>query len=207
MKFIPDDYIICRADVLDSVYIHDLLQRGFRFLDRILTIEINLRSGGERNTEISVNDITLSSDTNYESDVYRLACQAYTTDRRFHLDPVFNQEKADRNIQAYIDICRSRNMKIYKAKHGNELLGFTIVDEEADEKRVYFENVLGATLPGMKGKLVAGPLYRSMLEGEKDSFKKYMGKVSSSNAASINLHFQLGGYVKQIQDEYIISKA
>lgn len=202
------DYVICQSDVLDSVYESELTERGFRFLDRILYMEIDLAKkniSADNGPKRILQDqgIVFACDGVFTESMYQMAYKAYTSDRRFHLNPVFSQQDAIPVIRAYIDQCRLGHMKIYKALHQDELLGYAVIDETADGKKCYFENVLGVTAPGIKGKMVAEALYGSVLTGEKSSFKKYAGRVSSSNMVSINLHFQLGAKVRGIYDEYI----
>lgn len=196
------DYVICRADPADSVYEDRLCSMGFRFLDRMLYFEIDLKAFEEKPAD-ALSGIDFVCDDRFDDDVYALAHAAYTTDRRFHLKPVFDQVSANEVMDAYIDEFRDRELKLYKALHGRELLGFAVVDENADTRHLFFENVLGATRPGIKGKMIAAPLYSAMLAGERDRFRKYAGRVSSSNMASVNLHFQLGGHVTKIYDEFI----
>ena len=198
---ISADYIICQSDVLDSVYEDKLISRGYRFLDRLLYFEIETSIVKSSDDNV-IQDVDFLCDREYDDVLFDTACQAYTTDRRFHLNPVFDQQSADDVIEAFIDYCKKQDYKIYKAVHNNELLGFAIVDD-VDKNRAYFENILGATKPGIKGKMIAGPLYKFMIKGENEKFKKYAGRVSSSNIASINLHTALGGRVKKIYDEFI----
>lgn len=200
------DYVICQSDVLDTMREEKLNGMGFRFLDRVFYFEIPLRSSAGSGDNAPIQEIEFSCSREIDDRVYELACQAYTSDRRFHLDPVFHQERANQVIRAYIEEFKTKRLKICKAMHGSELLGFTIVDETVDPRGKFFENVLGATMPGIRGKMIAYPLYRYMLEAEKEKFVKYVGRVSSSNAASINLHFQLGGSVKNIYDEFVYRK-
>lgn len=196
------DYIICQSEVLDSIYEEELIGKGYRFLDRILRFEIKTNAVNVSDTD-ALQHVDFSYDREYDDRLLDLAFQAYTTDRRFHLDPVFNQQSANDVIEAYVDYCRKQEYKVYKALHNNELLGFAVADD-IDRNRPFFENILAATRPGIKGKMIAGPLYRFMIETESEAFKKYVGRVSSSNLASINLHTTLGGRVKAIYDEFIL---
>jgi len=196
------DYVICQVDVQDTEKSRELLSSGFAFLDRILLFEIGL-ANVQLNGTGALKDISVTCDTEYIPEMNEIAHKAFIADRRFHLNHEFDLEKAAPIMDAYINRCKEQEMKIYKALHGTELLGFTIVNEKADPKGICFENMLGATMPGIKGKMIAPMLYKSMLCGEKDSFKKCLGRVSSSNLASLNLHIQLGGKVSGIYDEYI----
>lgn len=196
-------YTVCQADVLDCQYEDALKSRGFQFHDRILFMEISLRGKEALPAPDSKLGLRLVCDQDFGLDVYNLAYAVYTTDRRFHLESVFNQEQAIPFMKAYIDDCKARNMKIFKLYHDAELLGYTIVDEQADPRGLYFENMLGVTAPGIKGKLAAPTLYSYMLSAESQTFKKYVGRVSASNAASMNLHYQLGAKTASIYDEFI----
>ncbi len=195
-------YIICQSEVLDFVFKEELSNKGYRFLDRILVFEIEICAANELNIDM-IPDVVFSCDREFDDRVYNTAFHAFTTDRRFHLQPAFNQHAANDVIEAYIHYCKENGFTIFKAEHEDELLGFAIVDD-IDRSINSFENVLGATMPGIKGKMVAGPLYKYMLMKESKVFKKYVGRVSSSNVASINLHTALGGRVKEIFDEFIL---
>lgn len=203
---IPDnaDYVICQVGVDEPTHARELLQRGFEFLDRVLLTEINLAKISKH--EIYMNPTTgleVTYEREYSPEMYTLAQKAFTSDRRFHLEPEFNDELAAPIITAYIDQCKSQHMPVFKVKHFHDLLGYTIIDECADDEGNYFENVLGVTMPGIKGKMIAAMLYSTMLNMEKAKFKKYLGWISAANAPSINLHFQLGGKVISSYDEYI----
>ena len=195
-------YTICRVDVADSLRAAELLAQGYAFLDRVLLMEIDLRRPGEREAIQAMPGVRVVCDHSFPEEMFSLACRAYTMDRRFHLEPAFDSVRAAPVLRAYIDDCAARGMKVYKALHGEELLGFTVVDESLPGVG-RFENVLGATTPGIKGKMVAPMLYNAMLEGEKARFRKFIGRVSAGNAASMNLHYSLGARTLSVYDEYI----
>lgn len=201
------DYVIKRIDPLSSEEIFALTETGYRFLDRMLFMDIDLKSTAAQRaaTVRRAGDIEYSVDEDF-SGIYALAGASYVSDRRFHLDPVFSMEKAIPVLDAYIGYYRDRGAKIVKAKHEEELLGCCVIDLNADPKGKYFENVLGATIPGIKGKLIAAQLYNYMLEFCSDRFARYRGRVSASNLASVNLHINLGAKVSQIYDELILSR-
>lgn len=195
-------YLICRADPADSGREKELLDRGFSFLDRVLVLEIDLRRAAAAPAAQGLPELRVERDGTFSEDMAAMACQAYTADRRFHLESVFDQDQAGPVIRAYLDDCARRGMTVYRALHGDELLGFTVVDEDTGDRRC-FENVLGVTKPGIRGKMAAPGLYAAMLEGQRDRFQKYLGRVSSSNVSSLNLHFRLGAKVSSVYDEFI----
>lgn len=200
------DYIISQAENLNAEKTEHLLCNGFLFHDRKLRVEINIKD-----TEIfskrlegktAYFDIRTSRDVSEE--MYVLACKAFNNDRRFHLEQNFDQNLANQIIKAYFNDFNQRDILIFKALQNKELLGFIIVEKHSDGK---CENLLGATRPDIKGKIIAYGLYVNVLkmlaENEYGNLKKYYGDVSSTNLASLNLHIQLGARIKKIYDEFI----
>lgn len=202
-----EKYHIQQVDSLNDEKIEELLEQGFCFHDRVLRVEISVDKQKDLLDRIEIpEDISISLSDAFTEDMYYLACKAYRTDRRFHLEQRFDSDVANDVIGAYLREFKEKNYLVVKALHQQKLLGFTVIRE--CEQKETFENVLGATLPGMKGKMIAVPLYGRMLqlasEGAfKSKCKKYVGDVSSTNAASINLHMYFGGKVTAIIDEYI----
>ena len=202
-----EKYNIQQVESMNDERIYELIKKGFSFHDRVLRVEISVAEQKNILNNIEVPDgIIISLSDVFTEDMYHLACEAYKTDRRFHLEQKFSQNVANEVIEAYLKEFREKNYLIVRAAHQQKLLGYTVVRES--EKRDSFENVLGVTLPGMKGKMIAVPLYRSMLKfaaesafGEK--YTKYIGDISSTNVASINLHMHLGAKVYQTIDYYI----
>ena len=93
-----------------------------------------------------------------------------------------------------------------KIKHKDILLGFVVL-RDIDGKK--FENVLACTKPGIKGKMIAYPMYQTAIAfGKKLTCSEgvYIGRVSSANMASLNLHRSLGAKIIAIEDEYIFSQ-
>ena len=206
-----EKYNIQQVKSTDDIRIAELLENGFRFHDRILRVEIFLKdNSGSFLNDIDIpvrgGEISISLSDEYTEEMYRLACEAYTTDRRFHLEQRFDQNVANHVIASYLKEFNEKNYPVIKAVHRQELLGFTVIREDRDKN--CFENILGATLPGMKGKMAAVPLYKSMLQlGSESAFenkyRRYVGDISSANVASINLHMQLGAKVVDTIDAYI----
>lgn len=202
-----EKYNIQQVDSLKAERIEELLKQGFYFHDRVLRFEISVDAQKDLLKRIEIPEgVSISLSDTFTEDMYHLACEAYTTDRRFHLEQKFDSNVANDVIGAYLREFKEKNYLVIKALYQQKLLGFTVIRE--CEKKEVFENVLGATLPGMKGKMIAVPLYGRMLElasesAFKSKCKKYVGDVSSTNAASINLHMYFGGKVTTTIDEYI----
>lgn len=195
---------IQRIEATDDRRAEELKAAGYRLLDRILLMEIDLKATEKRREEIAAKLIEIPVDRpeSFPEDLSALACEALPTDRRFHLEPLFDPEVAKPRIEAYIESYREKGALLFSVRREGRLLGFTIVEEQ---QKGTFENVLGITRPDMLGKMAAFPLYNAMLNGMREAgFKKYIGRVSSSNLASVNLHINLGAKVAGIYDEYIM---
>lgn len=202
----PQAYSICRLPAADAAGAAALLARGFAFLDRVLLMEIDCASAPPLPAADGLSETRVVYDSEYTREMYKLACAAYPQDRRFHLDPLFNDARAALVIAAYLEEYRRRSLRCYKIFHEQELLGFTIVDEALalPKAGTCFENVMGVTRPGIRGKMAAPALYRAMLEGQAAKFRKYWGYVSAANTASLNLHYRLGARAMAVYDEYIL---
>ena len=197
-------YHIVRVDSVNTDLIKKLRTNGFRFNDRLLRMKIDLTKTKERRNAISEQLLSFPVETGGElsDEMYKLACETYTVDRRFHLNEHFDSALSSKVLQGYFNDFATKELTVYSVIIKDELLGFTVLKACDNETG---ENIMGVTKTGIRGKMVAWGLYQGMLAQmtEKDSFKYYLGNVSSSNQASINLHIQLGATVDSVFDEYI----
>ena len=133
--------------------------------------------------------------------MFRLGCLAFNTDRRFHLKPEFDTEISAKTLKEYIRFYNEQDIVVTRVEYDGELAGYTVIHRQDEQA----ENVLGATKPGILGKMVAFGLYANTIKYlyEQENYKKYYAEVSSSNTASINLHVQLGAKVLGSYDKYI----
>jgi len=202
-------YIIQQVDSFDMVRIAELQKQGFQFHERFLYVEINLKatSGIRNRLSGSVAELSLEMGHQYTNDLYELAYKSFETDRRFHLEQQFDQHKAKDVKEAYINRCKEQGMTVFSARRADELLGYIIVDLHPNQKAGCFQIMLGVTKAGIKGKMAAIPLYNGLLDrmflSEGGGYVKYCGYISSTNTASLNLHYQLGAKAVQVIDEYI----
>lgn len=211
-SFVPDEdaYIIQQVQSNDMQRVEELQKQGFCFHERFLFIEILLKSAtGMRNgiERKRASEISLKLGNEYPPDIYELAYESFETDRRFHLERQFDQNRAKAVKEAYINRCRERGCIVFSACKDRELLGYIIVDTHPGRGAGCFQIMLGVTRAGIKGRMAAIPLYCGLLEKmampEYGGFTKYCGYVSTTNTASINLHSYLGGKVVGTVDEYI----
>ena len=197
-------YKIEKVEFDNTEYIEDLLNKGYRFHDRVIRMEIPLKG----NKIISDSDMErllhfpIKICDKFADDVYDLAHAAYTTDRRFHLDLHFNQTNANEVIDSYIECCKQAKMRVVRCEFKEQLLGVIVLRDNEDGT---IDNVLGAVKPDMQGRMAAYSLYANTLKMlAEDGYKKYYGDVSSSNVASLNLHINLGAKAVSVIDEYIM---
>ncbi len=209
-SFVPDGnaYIVQQIESNDMQREEELRKQGFSFHERLLFIEISLKEAGTRKgIENDAPGIALEMSREYPPDIYELAYESFETDRRFHLERQFDQNRAKAVKEAYINRCRERGCMVFSARKDGKLLGYIIVDTHPGRGDGCFQIMLGVTCAGIRGKLTAIPLYNGLLEymamPENGGFTKYCGYVSTTNTASINLHSYLGGKVVGTVDEYI----
>lgn len=193
-------YQVARVENLDAETEDSLLADGWRFLDRKLRMQISGNKAGIMEKK-SMPALSVQYGMEFPEDMYQLAYSALTTDRRFHLKPLFDQNEANGFIRTYIDHERNLGSHTVRVLHDGELLGFSIV---RTEQAGIAENVLAATKPCLQGKLAVPALYGAMLNINGGGYiLKYEGNVSSTNLASLNLHIRLGARVTRIFDEYV----
>lgn len=209
--FLLDDteYIIQQIEADKGEKAAELVKSGLGFHERYIFVEINLKATAKARNQINnaLPDILLKLSHEYTADLYELACESFETDRRFHLEQQFDQNRAAEVKKTYIDWCREHDMPVFTARSGHELLGYIIIDMNPGREKGCFQIMLGVTRPGIKGKMVAYPLYNTLLNTmelpENGGYTKYCGYISSANIASLNLHQHLGARFVSVVDEYI----
>lgn len=200
---VSGDYIIAQTHFSRTDEIAGLEDLGFRFHDRCLRMEI----GPDRAKELPIGICPVGGTAICETgditgEMLALAYGAFDSDRRFFLNRAFEPaEEAHEIIRAYLDYYRKRPCRILKAVHGKEVLGFVVLCETTAGA---YENVLGLTKQTLMGKAAAVPLYSGALGMAGSEGKRYIGVASTANAASMNLHMQLGAKVTEIMDRYIL---
>lgn len=202
-------YVIQQVESHDALRVEALRQQGFCFHERFFFVEASLKAADIIRGQVhrDLPGIILELSYEYTTDIYELAYQSFETDRRFHLEQRFDQEGARAVMKAYIDQCRERACLIFSARKERELLGYIIADTQLEKEAGCIQIMLGVTRRGIKGKMMALPLYSGLLGrmmlSENGSYTKYCGYVSSANIAAMNLHYHLGARVTKVVDEYI----
>ena len=200
------EYLI-RGTSFDNIdEIAALSSRGYSFLDRVLGMKIDIKSTEEvRQSKLKLlPGIEFNLRNECPNEVADIADNAFVTDRRFHLEEHYDSGMAHEIIVSYIREYINAGGSLYTASYNGRIVGFIIMIEESPGVA---HNVLGAVLPEITGRAVAYPMYCTFLnELQKQGYKEYIGIVSSSNITSINLHIQLGAYVTEVTDEYILRR-
>ena len=198
--------IVVRTSPEDTKRSSALLSRGFVFHERLLRAEIHSgRQQPEAGFPALPKGVDIAAFQELTEEMYALGCSAFSHDRRFHLEHDFNPALAAEVLRGYFNrFSGQEGVLSFQARAGEKLLGFTVVVPDS-EKPDSFENVLGATLPGIQGKMAAYPMYTFMLrEMLRKGRAHYVGYVSAANLASLNLHVQLGAKWSGVFDEYIL---
>ncbi len=204
----PDNakYVICECSYNDFQSQNELKAAGFEFLDRLIRVQIDTNSSliNEKIVQIQngSSGIIVSPGSDYSELMTQLYHKAYTEDRRFHLTKEFDQIQANDVIDGYIEYLKDTNATPITAVSDGNLIGCTILKPSPEGG---IANLLGATLPGIKGRMAALPLYIGTLDYiRQGGTRMYYGEISSCNLASLNLHFALGAKVTAIKDKYIL---
>ncbi len=179
---------------------------GFYFLDRFICMERNLLvEVPQTNVPGLFWQAGIPENGGGVEQIKALAKSVFLTDRRFHIEPDFNQAAANKRIETYIDLCINDGAEIFHCKGQNDaLLGFTILKRIDDNT---YLNCLSATEPSVVGMLAANVVYNSTAAALKArGCHKIIGYVSSTNKDSLNLHSKIGCKVIDIVDVWVKNK-
>lgn len=195
------EYVIAKVDRLRTQEIEALRAAGFVFHERFIEMKFNI-SRALRQLPAAGGDVTVQERQDFTEEMLAMACAAYSTDRRFHLEPGFDDgDLAGEIIAATARSYAAQRARIMTAAHAGELLGFcTFLPCGKD-----YYNAMGLTAQSIKGKLAALPLYTGAMR-LLECGGGYIGKIASANAASLNLHIQLGAKVTGTEDWYILRR-
>lgn len=204
---IDTDYIIAQTEFSQTKDIARLLASGFCFHDRQLKMDISISRTLERFSGIfgNTNGVSVSETEHFTGEMLDMALTAFDMDRRFHLEQGFGSTRRVKEVlESAVAHYQEGRHKIFRTDCQGNLVGCVLI---RDIGSGIYENVLGFTRPGIAGKAAAIPLYVGALKQiGSGGGKRYLGSVSSTNMASLNLHIQLGAKVTAITDWYIFRK-
>ena len=195
------EYVVARTDCRNTEAVARLIKAGFCFHDRRLKMEIRINRA-RQSYEMGAGGIGIAVEEtrSFPWEMFEAACVAFDMDRRFHLDIGYDRMKAAEVIEAAIERYVVDGARIFRASYQEKVLGCILIMEGDG----FYQNVLGFTRRDLTGKAAAHPLYTGVMSllGK----GRYIGMISSANAASINLHAQLGARVTEIEDCYILRR-
>lgn len=199
-------YLIAETPYTNINNISRLLAAGAMFHDRVLSMEIAIRSirNIRRTNAGRISGIIICEQSEVTEDLLLLANRVFLTDRRFHLELPFELGQAMIVLRAYLKEYQKKGLRVLCARYQEKNVGYTVVCDVGNKTA---ENILGVTEPSIAGKAAAFGLYCTTLDQmERWGYERYLGQVSSANQASLNLHMQLGARVVKVMDHYILRR-
>ena len=173
-----------------------IMQRqGFIFADRTLKVTIGLsKVSGDLKRFIRL-PIVETSD--YKDDIFTIAHESFTRDRRFHILPKCDQAVSGlvlRDWVAAID-------KAWVCLYHDEPIGFLVLKESTPDALFVH---LAAVKEKYRATGAAMALYAKAIEVAKDrGFKKLEGRISSLNTAVMNIYATFGAVFSDPQDIFL----
>ncbi len=192
-------YYLAKSDVFDTERIQSLINKGYSFHERFLDYIIDPRKLDEKKVNMIRADVR--EDSRITEDMMELASITFIHDRRFHLDPEFDIQKASGVVRGFMESLMHEPVLVYKCFHKEKLVGFTIIRKDTENK---CENLLGAVDPDYQKKGAAFNLYVYMVDDlRKKGYESLIGSIASCNVQSLNLHLMLGATFSGVWDHYI----
>lgn len=171
-------------------------QKGYQFVDRMLDVTINLkRCTVDLQRSIRIEPVLVSD---RREEITMLAQKSFVRDRRFHVETEYNQELANRIIEAWVEEIPEFYVCIYK----ENVIGFLVLKEAEDGKSAGIH--LAAVDERYRTSGAAMSLYAKALQiGMEKGYQNITGYISSYNTAVMNLYAYLGGAFSNPQDIYV----
>ncbi len=168
---------------------------GFYFADRTILASINLlHSKLEPEKLIRLNVIQTKD---YKNEILEIAKKSFPYDRRFHLEPICNQDVANKELKKWVDEIDNALVCIYK----DNPIGFLVLKETS-------EDTLFVHLAAVDEKYrltgAAMSLYAyAMKYAKENGYKKLEGRISTQNTAIMNLYAYLGAVFIEPEDIFL----
>ena len=168
----------------------DMVQRGWYFADR--TLKVTIQFAKVMVDLKRLQRLPIVETTDYTEDIFRIAHESFTRDRRFHVAP-----KCDQSVSAVV------------LRHWVDELGPTLVCLY-HEKPIGFLNMrenfvhLAAVEAKYRVTGAAMGLYARAIEcaGER-GFKTLVGRISSLNTPVMNLYASFGAIFSDPEDVFL----
>lgn len=194
------DFIVCRISPFECKGAKWLREHDFFFADCQLDCRVSLRrlpeSVSRKRFEIRTNELSRQS----ACDIFHAA---FVQDRRFHLQPAYNQELANCMMDSYVEEAVREKMALLSCHGKNQLLGCAFLQAADREMYVY----MAAVLPQYQGTGASVELYRACAEYAAKQGKRILtGRISAANTSVLNLYADLGATFCNPAHVYILER-
>ena len=168
----------------------DMIQKGWYFADRTLKVSIPLAKVSDDLKRLQ--RIPVVESDAYRDEIFRIAHESFTRDRRFHVAPKCDQAISAVVLRKWVDELGPSLVSLYHDKP----IGFLNLQENV----VYLAaveakyRVTGAAM---------GLYVRAIEVARKRGFKTLEGRVSSLNTAVMNLYTYFGGQFSEPEDVFL----
>jgi len=168
----------------------EMQRRGFVFADRTLKVTIPL-------SKVTMDlkrfqRIPIVETTDYKEDIFRIAHESFTRDRRFHVAPKCDQAVSAVVLRQWVDELGPTFVCLYHEKP----IGFLNLRENF----IY----LAAVEAKYRVTGAAMGLYAKAIEGARErGFKTLEGRISSLNASVMNVYATFGAQFSEPQDIFL----
>ena len=182
------DYMSVTVQAEDKDSAQKLFHRGFRFADRSILMEIQLRYFKSTLTQGRKFDLSIKSNWEPE-DIYVVACECFENDCRFALDwEQRDTELKNALLLRYINDRKNKGDVATCLYREGKLEGFNLWKIQENKGRI----MLGAVSRSYKNTGIGFSMYSytlcAMRETGINMFSEY---IASSNLTSLNLHAML----------------
>ena len=169
---------------------HEMVQKGWYFADRTLKVSIPLSKATMDMKRLQRMPIVETTD--YKEDIFRIAHESFTRDRRFHVAPKCDQAVSAVVLRQWVDELGVSLVCLYHEKP----IGFL-------NMREHFVH-LAAVEAKYRVTGAAMGLYAKAIEVAREhGFKTLEGRISSLNTPVMNLYTYFGGQFSEPEDVFL----
>ena len=189
---------------------HEMAQKGWYFADRTLKVSIPLSKVTMDLKRLQRMPIVETTD--YKEDIFRIAHESFTRDRRFHVAPKCNQDVSAIVLRQWVDELGPTLVCLY---HETPIgfLNLKFPEAEIEQQPSTSQPPNSPTSPFVHLAAVeekyrvtgaAMGLYARAIEGARErGFKTLEGRISSLNAPVMNLYASFGAQFSEPEDIFL----
>ncbi len=175
---------------------YEMQRRGFTFADRTLGVSIAV---GRVTADLAMMQRRLPpmETAEHKEDIFRIAWDSFTRDRRFHICPKCDQDVSKLVLREWVDALGPVQVCMFK----DRLIGFLALKEGApDELFVHLASVEEKyRLTGAALSLYARAVEIAQAQGK----RKLVGRISSLNTPVMNVYATFGAQFAEPQDIFL----